>query len=474
MSETVAQPTVAALEWPHNDEAEEYCIAVLLGRPELYDLIAGLTAEDFFWGRWGVVWNAAQMMRERGRPPSALSIGAVLRTVERERGEPETGIAEVLNDMAINAPSRPDIVKAAADEVKALAARRRLMQIHQAAFNDAQEVNHGELPAELVSTAIEALQGVMPPRKEKVGLKDNVAAVMARASDKAKASAHAIWFDVKELDERTGGLLPGEFVVVAGRPGMGKSLAALRLMRSVAERGLGVLAFELEMSAEETASRLMCDMARDKGAQIWYSSIRRGSVLPGNRSFLADAGAELEDWPLHIDERPGLKVDEIRHTARQTKRQFEDAGKRLALVVVDHIGLVRPNIDRRGNKVAEMTDVSNGMKEMAKELGCVVLGVSQLSRGVEGRDDKRPVVSDLRESGSIEQDADTVMLLYREAFYLKQKQATMAPADYAIQMRACIHDLEVNTAKLRGGDSGMDMVDIDAATASIRDRGVFS
>lgn len=474
MNDAQSQVAPPEIEWPQNEDAEEACIAILLGRPELYPHIAHLRAEDFYWATWSSVWTGAQLMIEKGRAPSALTIGGVLRAVRRERGEPDNGIGEVLNTLAINAPRDPAYARAAADEVKSLAERRRLMHLHMAAFNDAQEVLPSDTTEELVTTAMTALQGVIPPRREKSTIKDSVAAVMARASNRAKADEEAIWFGVKELDERIGGMRPGNFVVIAGRPGGGKSLLATRAIRTVAEAGFGVLAFELEMSAEETTARMMCDLARDKGVSVWYSSVQRGSVLPSNRSFLAEAGAEIEDWPLYIDERPGLKLEDLRQAARQVKRSFEEKGQRLALIVVDHIGLVTASTDRRGNKVAEMTDVSNAMKAMAKELNCVVIGVSQLSRAVEGRDDKRPVLSDLRESGSIEQDADTVMLIYREAYYLKQRQATMAAADYAIQMRACEHNLEVNTAKLRSGDPGVDMVDIDAATGSIRERGRFS
>jgi len=454
--------------------AEEAVVGVALARPGLLDVIGAVSDADFAYPRLAACWRMCAMMREKGAAPSALTIGSFLQRGEAAAGQENSDAASYLNDLALQAPTTEHEARACAERVRDLSARRRLAWIHQAALGDAAAPQPDETPAELVARAIEALQSAVPPIKPSRGLNDVAAAILKRAFDPKTAAADALWFGVKELDERTGGFMPGEFIVPAGRPGMGKSLLANRLIRTAAEAGVGVLAFELEMSDEETAARLVADMVRDAGHEVWYSTIRRGAVARFHADALADCAEDLTRWPLVIDHRPGLTTDQIRQRAREEKRQFEAAGRRLGLIVVDHIGLVRASTDRRGNKVAEMTDVSNAMKEMAKEIGCVVVGVSQLSRAVEGRDDKRPVLSDLRESGSIEQDADTVMLLYREAYYLKHKEATMDPGDYRVEMDACRHTLEVNCAKLRGGEPGVDLVDVDVATGSIRERGRWS
>ena len=465
----------ADLALPYDDDAEQDVIAAALARPDLSDCLGGITDADFYSGGWARVWRIADMMRRNGRAVGALAVGAAYRRLEIEAGLPDSGAAAVLNDLAIEARFlTASEAASAAEVVRSLAARRRLVALHQAAINDALDVRPEESPADLVATAVAALQEVVPPPVETRSLSSVADAVVRRAFDPKIAAKDAIWWGVKELDERTGGMLPGEFVVVAGRPGMGKSLLANRLIRTVAEAGGGVLAIELEMSEEEVAARLIADIARDKGHEVFYSTMRRGAVIRHHADAVGESAEELTRWPLVFEPRPGLTTDQIRQRGREAKRQFEANGKRLALVVVDHIGHVRASTDRRGNKVAEMTDVSNAMKEMAKELGCVVLGVSQLSRAVESRDEKRPVLSDLRESGSIEQDADTVMLLYREAYYLRHKEATMDPGDYRVEMDACKHTLEVNCAKLRAGDPGVDLVDVDAATGSIRERGRWS
>lgn len=470
---SVTEPHDDAL--PHDYEAEFAVLAVALARPDLAGLIDGITDADFYSGPWARVFRIQELMRKNGRAVGALAVGAAYRRLEVEAGVPDSGVAAVLNDMALDARFLTAWEAASAAEVvRSLAARRRLVALHQAAINDALDVRPEESPADLVATAVAALQEVVPPPVETRSLSSVADTVARNAFDPERASKGAIRWGVKELDERTGGMVPGAFVVVGGRPGMGKSLLANRLIRTVAEAGGGVLAIELEMGEEEIVARLIADLARDRGHEVFYSTMKDGLVLPQHKSAVGESAEELTRWPLILEPRPGLTTDQIRQRGREAKRQFEADGKRLALVVVDHIALVRASIDRRGNKVAEMTDVSNAMKEMAKELGCVVLGVSQLSRAVDSRAERRPVLSDLRESGSIEQDADIVMLLYREAYYLKHKEATMDPGDYRVEMDACKHTLEVNCAKLRAGDPGVDLVDVDAATGSIRERGRWS
>jgi replicative DNA helicase len=473
--DTQHQSEADLARWPHDAEIEQAVLGIGMARPDLLPMLGRITDEDFFFESYGHVWRIIEGMRGAGRSVSAFSVISALRSIRDAAGLPDAGMESDLNEMAIMAAHRPGDAEALGDVMRYLAQRRRLIAIMDASINDAVDAPVDDTPADMVARTVEALQGVTRSGSAPKGqtMLEVAQAVLDRAFNPSTAERDAVYVGVKEIDDRTGGFMPGEFIVAAGRPGMGKSLFATRMIRTACERGVAVLAFELEMTAAETGARIMCDLARDAGASVWYSSIRKSKVLAGNKGHLADAAAAFADWPLVIDDRPGLKISEIRARARQAKAEAERQGMRLGLIVVDHIGLVATDQDRRGNKVAEMTDISNAMKGMAKEIGCVVLGVSQLNRGVEGREDKRPVLSDLRESGAIEQDADAVLLMYREAYYLKQKAAVMAPADYRAAMDACEHDLEVHCAKLRGGDSGHDVVDIDVATGSIRDRGAL-
>lgn len=464
----------ADLEAPFDELVEEAVIGVIIARHDLEDHLGVITDDMFALSAYARIWRLAEGMRRAKQVVSITTMAGALMRVEKAAGVESDSLSR-LNELGVLAPNTSAGVRAAGQKLRELHARRCIMGVHQSALFDAADPQEGETAADLIGRAMEALTAILPGAvtNPTVDLEAAASAVLKRAANPQTAQRDAIYFGVKEIDERLGGLMPGDFIVVAGRPGMGKSLLANRLKRSVSEQALGCADFELEMSAEDTTARLLCDMARDRGAEVHYSSVRRGEVRASYMPELTRCAEELTRWGLLIDERPGLKISEIRARARQCKVELARRGMRLALIVVDHIGLVRTDTDRRGNKVAEMTDVSNAMKEMAKELGCVVCGVSQLSRAVENREDKRPQLSDLRESGSIEQDADAVLLLYREAYYLRQKEAVMAPADYRSEMDACRHMLEINAAKVRAGDPGLMVCDVDAATASIRDQGFF-
>lgn len=456
-------------------EAERDVLGVILARPDAFDVLGPLTWQHFGSAEAGRVFKIASELRDKGRTISVFTVAGAVRDVEREQGQPDSKPLDWLNQIALDATASISAARESADVVRELYLRRRLTWIGQGIANDAAAMEADDAPADQISRAVNALQDLLPDAVKPTGadLGACANAVLARAFNPDAARQSAMPSGLSALDERTGGFKPGELIIVAGRPGMGKSLFAGSITRAVIEAGYAVASFQLEMTAEDCATRFIADLASSERERVWYSTMRKGEVLQRHQPAIERAALELEHWPLLIDDRSGLRVDDILSTARTAKRDFEAKGQKLGLVVVDHIGLVQPSTDRRGNKVAEMTDISGAMKRMAKELGCVVLALSQLNRGVEGRDDKRPLLSDLRESGSLEQDADAVLLLYRPAYYLEQKRAVMAPADFTANMEACRHVLEVNSAKVRGGAAGIDVVDIDAATGSIRDKGVL-
>jgi replicative DNA helicase len=229
---------------------------------------------------------------------------------------------------------------------------------------------------------------------------------------------------LRDLDSKTGGLHPSDLVVLAGRPGMGKTALATKIAFGAAQSLLAdaragggepkaqVAMFSLEMSSEQLATRLLSETAR-----ISSDCIRRGDI--GQREFdrFVQASREIGALPLQIDDTPALTLSAMRTRCRRLKRT-----KGLALVVVDYLQLMRPAAGTRPeNRVLEISQITQGLKAIAKELAVPVLALSQLSRAVESREDKRPQLSDLRESGTIEQDADSVMFIYRDEYYLAQK-----------------------------------------------------
>lgn len=232
-----------------------------------------------------------------------------------------------------------------------------------------------------------------------------------------------------DLDRKTGGLNNSDLLILAGRPAMGKTALAVNIAYNVASAMLkdedemdpkekGVAVFSLEMSAEQLAARILSDITDTSGQKL-----RKGDIELSEFNRIAAAVSEYQQLPLYIDDTPGITVGTIRNRARRLKRT-----KGLGLIIIDYIQLISGSGDKKseGNRVQEMSEISRGLKMLAKELNVPVIALSQLNRGVEQRDDKRPLMSDLRESGSIEQDADIVMFVFRENYYIHNAEPKRA------------------------------------------------
>jgi replicative DNA helicase len=231
-----------------------------------------------------------------------------------------------------------------------------------------------------------------------------------------------------------GGLHPSDLIVVAGRPGMGKTSLATNMAFHAARlwakdksdgaepaRGAAVLLFSLEMSADQLAARILSEQT-----EIEMRKIRSGrSMSDAEFTRLVHMAQTLRDLPLYIDDTGGISIAQIAARARRLKRE-----KHIGMVVVDYLQLVEPASRRFENRVQEVSEVTKGLKALAKELSLPVIALSQLSRSVDSRDDKRPVLSDLRESGSIEQDADVVMFVFREEYYLATHEPDIDSVEY--------------------------------------------
>jgi replicative DNA helicase len=259
------------------------------------------------------------------------------------------------------------------------------------------------------------------------------------------------------LDERTGGLRPSQLVIAAGRPGMGKSALATTVARLMAEAGHPVLFITLEMGAGEIASRAIADAcfsARDRNPMA-YTDFETGKISSYQGERAIEAGRHLKTLPIKFVQQGGLSMGQIAAKARKHKVELERKGQKLDAVIIDHIGLVKASNRYAGNRVHEITEISGALKVLAKDLDVAVIALAQLNRAVENRDDKRPQLSDLRDSGSIEQDADTVIFVYREAYYLDRANAK--PQEDAGYLDHCIdveNRLEVIIAKQRNGPTG--------------------
>ena len=263
-----------------------------------------------------------------------------------------------------------------------------------------------------------------------------------------------------DLDERLGGLHKSDLVIIAGRPSMGKTALATNIAFFAAKKiqeenkKTSVAFFSLEMSSEQLSTRILAEQSKIKS-----NDIRRGKISEDQFDKFIETSKDISELPLYIDETPAISIAALSNRARRIKRKFG-----LDLIVVDYIQLMRASNFKDG-RVQEISEITQGLKAIAKELGVPVLALSQLSRAVEQRDDKKPQLADLRESGSIEQDADVVMFVYREAYYLERKEprpATVEHAEWQAKMNEVANLAEIIIGKQRHGPTGNVMLEFEA------------
>ena len=272
---------------------------------------------------------------------------------------------------------------------------------------------------------------------------------------------------LKDLDDRLGGLHKSDLVIIAGRPSMGKTALATNIAFNAAknfqEKGdkTSVAFFSLEMSSEQLSTRILAEQSRIKS-----NDIRRGKISEEQFDKFIETSKDISELPLYIDETPAISVAALSNRARRIKRLYG-----LDLVVIDYIQLMRGSNNKDG-RVQEISEITQGLKALAKELSVPVVALSQLSRAVEQRDDKKPLLSDLRESGSIEQDADVVMFVFRESYYLKNKEprpATVEHAEWQAKMNEISHLAELLILKQRHGPTGTIMLEFEDMFTKFKD-----
>jgi len=270
-----------------------------------------------------------------------------------------------------------------------------------------------------------------------------------------------------DLDDRLGGLHKSDLIIIAGRPSMGKTALATNIAfnaaRKIQESGkkTSIAFFSLEMSSEQLSTRILAEQSRIKS-----NDIRRGRISDEQFDKFIETSKNISELPLFIDETPAISIAALSNRARRIKRLFG-----LDMVVIDYIQLMRATNTRDG-RVQEISEITQGLKALAKELAVPVLALSQLSRAVETRDDKKPLLSDLRESGSIEQDADVVMFVYREAYYLERKEprpATVDHAEWQAKMNEISNLAEIIISKQRHGPTGNLMLEFEAMFTKFKD-----
>lgn len=349
----------------------------------------------------------------------------------------------------------------------------KLIQIEQVATETAQtvlEAGSAADPAKIAAELMGALDSVLSAHSDSGNDRVDAAEAATRAikameeAERLKGKIPGTTWGFPAVDKMTSGMMPGELLILAGRPGMGKTTFGLAAAIRAAQSGAGVAIFSLEMSEISLAQRAIADLAyQENGVNISYFDIRRGFIGSQFRQRITKAAEAFGRLPLIIEQEAGLSVAQVAARSRQIARTLALRGAPLKVIVIDHIGLLRASSRYAGQRVNEVSEMTAALKALAKSMGVSVLALSQLNRGVESREDKRPQLSDLRDSGSIEQDADAVFGAYRPAYYLERAMGDEANDDLKAQLEQCKNSFDLLVLKQRNGGVGTIHLAIDVA-----------
>ena len=397
---------------PHSIEAEQSLLGALLLDNQAFDRVADLvTGDDFYRDDHRRIWRHISKLVEQNRPADVITVSESIETSEDKE---KTGGPAYLGALAQNTPSALNI-RRYAELVRERSVQRRLAHVATGIAEDALNPGGKDVGQMLDEAESKIFQIAESGARKNEGLME-IKPVLAKVFERIDHLYHrdnpsdvtGVPTGYTKLDQMTSGLQPGDLVIIAGRPSMGKTALALNIAEHVAvDNGLPVAVFSMEMSATQLAMRMLGSIAR-----VDQHKMRTGRLNDKEWGDLSEAMGKLHDTPIYIDEGGALTALEVRARARRLKRQYSQLG----LIVIDYIQLMAAS-SHGENRATEISEISRSLKAMAKELDVPVVALSQLNRAVDQRPDRRPVMSDLRESGAIEQDADVIMFIYREVVY---------------------------------------------------------
>ena len=395
---------------PHSVEAEQALLGGLMLDRRAWDQIADVvTFDDFYRSDHKLIFSAIGALVERDRPADAVTVGEQLESI----GELESaGGLSYLGRLVQDTPSAANI-RAYASIVREQAMRRQLIEVGgdiAASANSADGLSVQELVDQAEQRVFEIADSGQRRGSGFVPLKNILPSTIDRLDvlSHSEGDITGIPTGFDEMDRLTAGLQRGDLIIVAGRPSMGKTTLAMNFAENAAigKDRLPTAIFSMEMSAEQLSFRMIGSIGR-----VNQSHLRTGRLTDEDWSRIDSAVSMMSSAPVFIDDTPALSPTEVRARARRLKREHG-----LGLIVVDYLQLMQVSGSTE-NRATEISEISRGLKALAKELDCPVIALSQLNRSVEQRTDKRPVMSDLRESGAIEQDADVIVFIYREEVY---------------------------------------------------------
>ncbi len=453
---------------PNNIEAEQAVIGSVLTSNEIFDDLSSIISENnFFDPLHQKIYAAINNLIYKGMLANPITLKSYF-----ENEKDDLNIPEYLIKITKFATSSRQCIEYS-KIIYDMYVRRELIKISENIIDNA-KISDLNISGQ---TIIENSEKVLYDLAEKGSVSSSLIKFddavkqtidMASSAYKNEEGIVGVPTGLKDLDNRLGGLHKSDLIIIAGRPSMGKTALATNIAfhaaKKIQETGnKGSIAFfSLEMSSEQLSTRILAEQSRIKS-----NDIRRGKISEEQFEQFIETSKNISELPLYIDETPAISVAALSNRARRIKRLYG-----LDMVVIDYIQLMRASFALKEGRVQEISEITQGLKALAKELSVPVLALSQLSRAVEQRDDKKPLLSDLRESGSIEQDADVVMFVYRESYYLKAKEprpATVEHAEWQAKMNEVSHLAELIIGKQRHGPTGNVMLEFEEMFTKFKD-----
>lgn len=380
--------------------------AIMINDAVLPEILTILRPRDFYEKRHEIIFDAMSHLYDQHKPVDLLTLTAELKAKKMLK---DIGGAPYLTELSNFVPAASH-AKAYADIIEKASVRRRLIKAGTEIANKAYEddANVDDLVGAAEKDLFEVSDKII--KSDYVAMNELLVDAFDRIEElhKNKGALRGLKTGFRDLDKKTAGFQKGDLIIVGARPAMGKTTFAQNLAYNIASiNKKGVLFFSMEMAANEIIDRMISDVS---GVDNW--KMRTGNLSDDEFQKIGDAMSEMDEIPIYIDDTSSMTIVELRNKARRAVHDHD-----IGIIIVDYLQLIAGDSTYKGNRVMEVTEISRGLKILARELEIPVVALAQLSRSVTGREDPRPVLSDLRESGSIEQDADLVMFLHRPDYY---------------------------------------------------------
>ena len=453
---------------PNNIEAEQAVIGSLLTTNEIFDDISSIISEKTFYDPLHQkIYSAINNFIYKGMLANPITLKSYFENEKDDLNIPEYLIK--ITKFATSSRQSIEYSKIIYD----MYVRRELIKISENIIENAKisdlNVSGQSIIEESEKTLYDlAEKGSFNSSLIKFDYAVRQTIEMASSAYKNEEGIVGVPTGLRDLDDRLGGLHKSDLIIIAGRPSMGKTALATNIafhaakkIQETGEKG-SIAFFSLEMSSEQLSTRILAEQSRIKS-----NDIRRGKISEEQFEQFIETSKNISELPLYIDETPAISIAALSNRARRIKRLYG-----LDMIVIDYIQLMKATFALKDGRVQEISEITQGLKALAKELSVPVLALSQLSRAVEQRDDKKPQLSDLRESGSIEQDADVVMFVFRESYYLKAKEprpATVEHAEWQAKMNEVSHLAELIIQKQRHRPTGNVMLEFEAMFTKFKD-----